>query len=299
MLHTIANNILNGFFLSVGPTEKVGVALVIGDVAKRKGTYSPKSEPKNPDTSPATLRLWKADSNMFAGGSRASHHLRECDRRHLGLGLGLGLGFYSSRVVRFSSLVFTPPSTAPRLHSRMSSSSSCLPHSGPPRGETVPTLSGCLRSQSLSNCVRLRFFPRFSSRAGSNIRVIFIFSFAMKPTRRHLRDLFSRNILCCRFLSYFLVVIKCNASWYVYVVVATATQSGTCFYCSCSVSSCFLSRLSETSSWLGSDCPLNDHQYDSFFFLIFFVFIPLNVNSPRHWTDLLVILLLAGTISSS
>ncbi|XP_031379390.1 FAD synthetase 2, chloroplastic-like [Punica granatum] len=78
---------------------------------------------------------------MLAGGSRVSHHLRECDRRHLGLGLGLGLGFYSSRILHLSSLISKrPSSTAPRLRSRMSSN---LQPQGPHRGEGAPTLSDC------------------------------------------------------------------------------------------------------------------------------------------------------------
>lgn len=137
-------------FLSGDPWKRLEWLLAMGDVAKRKG-YIFSDVRAQKSTLPATLRLRKAASNMFAGGSRASHHLRECDRRHPGLGLGLALGFYSSRIVRFSSLEFKPPSTTPRLRSRMSSSSPCLQQSRPPHGE----VSDCLRSQSLSNCVRL------------------------------------------------------------------------------------------------------------------------------------------------
>ncbi|XP_062163634.1 FAD synthetase 2, chloroplastic-like [Alnus glutinosa] len=47
---------------------------------------------------------------MLAGGSRLSHHLRECDPR-----LGLGLGFYSARVVQLSCACPPNPSSTPIL----------------------------------------------------------------------------------------------------------------------------------------------------------------------------------------
>ncbi|CAL1374747.1 unnamed protein product [Linum trigynum] len=54
---------------------------------------------------------------LVGGGSRISHHLRECNHRHKYYrdpqqALAVGFGFCSSRIVQLSSLIFKPESTA-------------------------------------------------------------------------------------------------------------------------------------------------------------------------------------------
>ncbi|KAE8023022.1 hypothetical protein FH972_008776 [Carpinus fangiana] len=83
---------------------------------------------------------------MLAGGSRISHHLRECDPR-----LGLGLGFYSARVAELSCACPPKPSSTPILaathhhhHRRLqrtTSSSSYSIHSKSPGDFSA--FSGC------------------------------------------------------------------------------------------------------------------------------------------------------------
>lgn len=133
--------------LPSGPTKRSERPIPRGDVARKGGTRSlgSRENPQFPRDSAGRVSLRKSAGNMLAGGSRVSHHFRECDRRYLGL--GIGLGFYSSRIDRLSSLLFKPPSAAPRLHSRICSASGLHPP-GPPCDGAVPALSDCLRCHS-------------------------------------------------------------------------------------------------------------------------------------------------------
>ncbi|CAN1174832.1 FAD synthetase 2, chloroplastic [Linum perenne] len=109
---------------------------------------------------------------LVGGGSRISHHLRECNHRNqysrdTQQALAAGLGFCSSRIVHFSSLVFKPGSTVvvrgscyqrstqPRIHSF-----SALRSKSP--GE-IPFVSDCF-SEREDDCKNLS--EGFSSVAG-------------------------------------------------------------------------------------------------------------------------------------
>ncbi|KAL5761347.1 hypothetical protein ACOSP7_017611 [Xanthoceras sorbifolium] len=75
---------------------------------------------------------------MLCGGSRISHHIRECNHHHHHQNLGSGLGFCSSRIVQLSSFMLRPVSvhlnqplqqrliSFSRLHSKSPIPSDCF-----------------------------------------------------------------------------------------------------------------------------------------------------------------------------
>ncbi|CAL1387631.1 unnamed protein product [Linum trigynum] len=89
---------------------------------------------------------------LVGGGSRISHHLRECNHRHQYYrdpqqALAVGLGFCSSRIVQLSSLIFKPESTAVvggrRYHRAMQPRTLCFSSLRSKSPGETPILSDC------------------------------------------------------------------------------------------------------------------------------------------------------------